>query len=97
VEHTAVASSLVSVADVERSIGFYRDIFGCEVTVRDPEAALLLSPQGSQMYLIEKGVEQCTPRVVSGCSTSCGRPTVKEGWRTSSRRCRPMRAIPLRT
>jgi catechol 2,3-dioxygenase-like lactoylglutathione lyase family enzyme len=56
VEHFArVASSVIFVADIDRSIGFYRAVFGCKTTILDPGAALLLSPGGFQLYLIAQG------------------------------------------
>lgn len=55
-KHTAkVASSVVFVSVLDRSQAFYCDVFGCEVAIRDEEAALLLTPGGFQMYLIAKG------------------------------------------
>jgi catechol 2,3-dioxygenase-like lactoylglutathione lyase family enzyme len=50
-----VASSLISVSEIDRSIQFYGDVFQCETALRDGEAALLLAPGGFQIYLIEKG------------------------------------------
>jgi catechol 2,3-dioxygenase-like lactoylglutathione lyase family enzyme len=50
-----VASSLISVSEIDRSIEFYRDVFHCRTAVRDEEAALLLAPGGFQIYLVEKG------------------------------------------
>ena len=51
-----VASSVLFVTELERSVSFYRDLFGCEVTLRsEGEAALLLAPGGFQLYLIERG------------------------------------------
>lgn len=54
--HSArVTSSVVFVAELGRSIEFYRDIFSCEATLEPPGAALLLAPGGFQIYLIAKG------------------------------------------
>ena len=51
-----VASSVLFVTELERSVSFYRDLFGCEVTLRsEGEAALLLAPGGFQLYIIERG------------------------------------------
>jgi catechol 2,3-dioxygenase-like lactoylglutathione lyase family enzyme len=56
VEHIAkVSSSVVFVQDLDRSIEFYRDVFGCETTILDLNAALLLSPDGFQLYLVARG------------------------------------------
>lgn len=49
-----VTSSVVSVSQLDRSIEFYRDVFSCAVSVRAPGAALLLAPDGFQIYLIAR-------------------------------------------
>ena len=52
-EHAArVTSSVIFVSDIDRSVDFYRDVFACEVTIQNPDAALLLAPGGFQIYLI---------------------------------------------
>ena len=43
------------VAELDRSVNFYRDLVSCEETIRSGEAALLLAPGGFQLYLIERG------------------------------------------
>jgi len=50
-----VASSVLGVSDVERSVQFYCDVFCCRVALREPDAALLLTPDGFQIYLYSKG------------------------------------------
>ena len=50
-----VTSAVVFVSRLNRSIEFYRDVFSCKETIRDPGAALLLAPDGFQIYLIEHG------------------------------------------
>lgn len=51
-----VASSVLFVTELERSVSFYRDLFGGEVSLRaEGEAALLLTPGGFQLYIIERG------------------------------------------
>ena len=50
-----VTSSVVFVAELGRSVEFYRDIFSCEARLETPGAALLLAPGGFQIYLIAKG------------------------------------------
>jgi catechol 2,3-dioxygenase-like lactoylglutathione lyase family enzyme len=51
-----VASSVLFVAELDRSVTFYRDLFGCEVSLlSERDAALLLAPGGFQLYLIERG------------------------------------------
>lgn len=56
-----VTSSVVFVAELERSVEFYRDIFSCEVTIETPEAALLIAPGGFQIYVIAKGTRASHP------------------------------------
>lgn len=43
------------VAELDRSVTFYRDLFECVETLRSGDAALLLAPGGFQLYLIERG------------------------------------------
>ncbi len=50
-EAARVTSCLMRVSDLDRSLNFYRDVFGCHVALRQPEAALLLTPGGFQIYL----------------------------------------------
>ena len=50
-----VASSVLFVAELDRSVNFYRDLFGCVETPRAGEAALLLASGGFLLYLIERG------------------------------------------
>lgn len=50
-----VASSVMFVSQLDRSVAFYRDVFTCEVAVRDQDAALLIAPGGFQIYLVSKG------------------------------------------
>lgn len=50
-----VASSMIFVSELDRSVNFYRDVFGCEVTLQESGAALLLTSGGFQIYIIAKG------------------------------------------
>lgn len=50
-----VASSVMFVSQLDRSVAFYRDVFTCEVAIRDQDAALLTAPGGFQIYLVSKG------------------------------------------
>ena len=50
-----VTSSVLSVSRLDRSIEFYRDVFSCTVSVREQGAALLLAPDGFQIYLVARG------------------------------------------
>lgn len=55
-EFTAkIASSVIFVTDLDRSVEFYRDVFSCENAIREQGAALLLTPGGFQIYLISRG------------------------------------------
>jgi catechol 2,3-dioxygenase-like lactoylglutathione lyase family enzyme len=48
---TKVASSVMRVSDLDRSVNFYCDVFSCRVTIHEPDMALLLAPNGFQLYL----------------------------------------------
>jgi catechol 2,3-dioxygenase-like lactoylglutathione lyase family enzyme len=48
---TKVASSVMRVTDLDRSVKFYADVFSCRVTIHEPDMALLLAPNGFQLYL----------------------------------------------
>lgn len=50
-----VASSVLFVSELDRSLAFYRDVFACEVALHDQDAALLLAPGGFQIYLVARG------------------------------------------
>jgi catechol 2,3-dioxygenase-like lactoylglutathione lyase family enzyme len=52
-----VASCVVRVANLDRSVRFYCDVFSCHVVSRGADMALLLIPKGFQIY----------PHEVSGC------------------------------
>jgi catechol 2,3-dioxygenase-like lactoylglutathione lyase family enzyme len=49
------ASSVLYVSELDRSVTFYRDLFECKVTLRSAEAALLLTAEEFQLYIIERG------------------------------------------
>jgi catechol 2,3-dioxygenase-like lactoylglutathione lyase family enzyme len=49
-EAARVTACLMRVFDLDRSVNFYRDVFECHVAVHEPEAALLLTPGGFQIY-----------------------------------------------
>ena len=60
---TEVTSTVLCVANLERSIDFYRDVLACQESVRSDRAALLLAPDGFQIYLLERGQQaQLTSR-----------------------------------
>src|SRR3569832_2501441 len=50
-----VASTVMRVADLDRSVDFYRDVFCCRVALREPDTVLLLTPDGFQIYLHSAG------------------------------------------
>lgn len=49
-----VASTVMRVQDVDRTIAFYCDVFACRVALREPDAALLMAPDGFQIYVYSK-------------------------------------------
>lgn len=49
-----VASTVMRVLDVDRTVDFYCDVFACRVSLREPDAALLLAPDGFQIYVYAK-------------------------------------------
>jgi hypothetical protein len=50
-----VASAVMRVAELNRSVNFYCDVFSCRVALREPDTALLLTPSGFQIYLHSTG------------------------------------------
>jgi catechol 2,3-dioxygenase-like lactoylglutathione lyase family enzyme len=52
---TTIASTVMRVAELDRSVNFYRDVFCCRVALREPDTALLLTPDGFQIYLHSTG------------------------------------------
>jgi catechol 2,3-dioxygenase-like lactoylglutathione lyase family enzyme len=46
-----VASCVIKVSDLDRSLTFYSDVFVCRVAVREHDMALLLTPKDFQIYL----------------------------------------------
>ena len=57
-----VASSLMTVSDLARSVNFYCDVFSCRVALHEQDTALLLTPGGFQIYLHSKGPSR-RPRI----------------------------------
>ncbi len=53
------------VTDLDRSVNFYRDVFGCRVALREPETVLLLARDGFQIYLHSAGTSR-RPRIPVG-------------------------------
>ncbi|BBY45204.1 hypothetical protein MCEL_34990 [Mycolicibacterium celeriflavum] len=56
-----VASALIRVAELERSVNFYRDVFSCSVAIHEENTALLLTPDGFQIYLHSTGQPRRPP------------------------------------
>ncbi|MDP7736465.1 VOC family protein [Mycobacterium paragordonae] len=46
-----VASCVIRVSNLDRSLKFYCDVFACRVVIRDSDMALLLTPNGFQLYV----------------------------------------------
>lgn len=46
-----VASCVIRVSDLDRSLRFYCDVFSCRVLIRESDMALLLTPNGFQIYM----------------------------------------------
>ena len=55
-----IASCVVRVANLDRSLQFYCDVFSCHLVSREADMALLLTPKGFQIYLHE--VSEFHPR-----------------------------------
>ncbi|WP_063020697.1 VOC family protein [Nocardia niwae] len=49
------ASCFMEVSDLDRSIRFYCDVLECRVAIHEPDVALLLTPDGFQLYLRVSG------------------------------------------
>lgn len=47
--HLRLASAVMFVADLDRSVVFYQELLGLDVTVQTVDAALLVSPDGYQL------------------------------------------------
>jgi hypothetical protein len=50
-----LASAVMFVAEVDRSAAFYAELLAWTVTVQDADVALLVSPDGYQLYLRRRG------------------------------------------
>lgn len=53
--HLRLASAVMFVADLGSSVVFYQELLGLEVSVQSVDAALLVSPDGYQLYLRSMG------------------------------------------
>jgi catechol 2,3-dioxygenase-like lactoylglutathione lyase family enzyme len=56
-----LASAVMFVAELERSVTFYRELLGLDVTVHGDDAALLAHPDGYQLYLRRIGHRAAHP------------------------------------
>src|SRR5687768_5230185 len=52
---TRLATAVMFVNALESSVAFYRELLGMEVKARDESAALLVSVDGFQLYLRDRG------------------------------------------
>lgn len=52
---TRIGSVVMFVQQLDRSIRFYQDVLGLQVTDQSPTAALLVSPEGSELILRAMG------------------------------------------
>ena len=50
-----MASAVLFVTELDRSLAFYEELLGWSVTVQDDAVALLVSPDGMQLYLRSGG------------------------------------------
>ena len=64
-----VTSSVVVVSELLRSVRFYRDLFSCKVTIATHDSALLLAPDGFQVYLLVGG--RNAPYPIDGIGLKC--------------------------
>jgi catechol-2,3-dioxygenase len=51
----SLASVVMCVADLDRSVAFYTELLAFQPTIRNESVALLVGPDGSQLYLREIG------------------------------------------
>ncbi len=58
---TRIGSAVMFVQQLRRSVSFYRDVLGLEVTDESPTAALLTSPGGAQLILRAMGANAAHP------------------------------------
>ncbi|WP_205629679.1 VOC family protein [Jiangella muralis] len=56
-----LATAVMFVTELERSVTFYRELLGWTVTVRDDTAALLAGPDGFQLYVRSMGTNAHHP------------------------------------
>ena len=61
-----LASVVMFVAELERSVTFYTDLFALQVTIKNDSAALLVGPDGSQLYLRAIGDKATHPVATIG-------------------------------
>jgi catechol-2,3-dioxygenase len=49
-----VAAAVLRVANLERTLQFYCDVFSCRVAIREADMALLLTPNNFELYVHER-------------------------------------------
>ncbi len=78
-----VASSVMQVANLDRSVSYYCDVFSCRVALRERDATLLLTPDDFQIYMyVQKGASRRNMSNIAS-TTSCGPPIQKRNLRGS--------------
>ncbi len=58
---TRIASAVMFVQQLDRSISFYRDVLAVQIADQSPTAALLVSPAGSELILRAMGSSGAHP------------------------------------
>jgi catechol 2,3-dioxygenase-like lactoylglutathione lyase family enzyme len=60
-EGVRLSAAVVFVRNLARSVDFYRELLGLDLADRSPTAALLISPEGSELVLRESGANAPHP------------------------------------
>ncbi|HUY52382.1 MAG TPA: VOC family protein [Streptosporangiaceae bacterium] len=58
---TRIGSAVMFVQQLDRSVSFYREVLALEVADQSPTAALLISPEGTQLVLRAMGSNAAHP------------------------------------
>lgn len=61
-----LASVVMFVAELDRSVKFYTDVLALQITIKNETAALLVGPDGSQLYLRAIGDKAAHPVATIG-------------------------------
>jgi catechol 2,3-dioxygenase-like lactoylglutathione lyase family enzyme len=70
-----VASCVIRVGELDRSLKFYGDVFSCNVVARETDMAMLFAPNGFHIYLHAPSLRRRAASTPPGSSTCCGPPT----------------------